>query len=798
MPISTDSVVQELKNKIQFKDDELSFFASKIIAQDSASDATKKLITAIDKSLLDEVENVNNKLRNLQSAYQNRVTTGCKSDLFWRIIAKQDVYGSTGQFSYSRFTLKCTRLSQFYEKIFFGPTSYTDSQLVLSRVLRTSLTPLDDGMTVYYVSNTTSSTYVPGTIVGVTTAAASIAISGISNFRSNVSPTYATLSDNLYGIKYYDEPYSKDIGDTFVCSFPGKISTGSTILTALSDGKWGGIADLKVGQIITSNKSGVFAAGYNTIVGIATTPGNTDPTIPSFPASASAGINSSYQLSGITILNGGTGFTTTPQVKFSDPNAITAIGTATVSGLGSITSVTVTNPGTGYTQAPLVYFSKPGSYAATGIGSTGALGIVTSVIINGTGYGYTAAPSITFSNPVSIGPGIGSTALGVAFISSSMGGIVTGVAVTYSGLGYAAPPTVTFSNPGIHTAVGIATLGVGVSAGIVTGIIVGTGLTNTGFGYTTSSPITVTIADPGKTTAVGVANVSSASTISSITLTEVGAGYTFSPTITIADPALQTITLVTLQNVAIGSASAPESDGSLVSFTASLSSSGISSLLTANAADLSIAFDKGTFSPQTVGIMTYGTMGIGVSVKYDNSGQNVGTESWKPEYARPAIRIPGGKDLPAIEEPRIGAGKIFYTDGLDFYPIKTPGDPNSRAIEGEIIEVNVSPIPSYFGGSSYTSLTGFVQSCSSCSASVTTALSNAIAAANSAKSAISSGVATLNVKVDASNQFRKQRGDNQLQIWGYRTVIGQLIQDKQRYQNTLQLFENSTITGIFT
>lgn len=797
MAISTDSVVQELKNKIQFKNEELSFFASKIIAQDSASDATTQVITSIDTDLLDEVESVNNKLRDLQSAYQDRVDEGCKSDLFWRIIGKQDVYSSEGQFSYSKFTLKCTKLSQSYEKIFFGSTSYTDSQLALSRALRTSLAPLDDGMTVYYVSTNTSPVYIPGTSVGITTTV-QVGVAGISNFRSDETPTYATLSDNLYGIKYYDEPYAKDIGDTFVCSFPGKISVGSSILTALTDGVYGGADGLEIGQIITSSKNGVFAAGYNTIVGIATTLGNTDPTNPTSPAFASAGITTSYRLSGITISNGGTGFTTTPSVTISAPNAITAIGTAVVSGMGSITSVNITNPGTGYTQAPLVYFSTPGSYAATGIGSTGALGIVTSVIVNGVGYGYTVAPTITFANPQTIGVGIGSTALGVAFISTSAGGIVTGVAVTFPGFGYTTSPAVTFSSPGIHTAVGIATLGIGASVGIVTGIIVGTGLTNTGFGYTTSTSITVTIADPEKTTAVGVANVSSASTIASITLSNVGAGYTSAPTVTISDPALQTITLVTLQNVAIGSAFAPESDGSLVSFTASLSSTGIASLLGAKPEDLSVSFDKGTFSPQTVGIMTYGTVGIGVSIKYDNSGQNAGTESWKPEYAHSKISIPGGKDIPAIEEPKVGAGKIFYTDGLDFYPIKTPGDSNSKAVEGETIEVNVSPIPSYFGGTTYTSLASFVQACPSCSGTVTTNLNNATSAANSAKSAISSGVATLNVKVNASNQFRKQRGDNQLQIWGYRTVIGQLLQDKQQYESTLQLFENPTITGIFT
>ena len=351
MPLFPDFTVGQLNDQLKSKDEEISFFASKIVELDGSSGSTKDLIKAIDNSILEDIEEVNSKLRDVKKAYQDRIDEGCKSDLFWRITAVETV----GESLY-KYTLKCTRLSQNYQEVYFGRTTpYTDIEKNYYKSLKLPLPPLDDGLSIYYVSDSTELVQIPvytgSDIFGTPTVGVSSfpSIAGISSFRGTDSPTYGTLSDNLYGIKYYDEPYSRDIGDTFVCSFPGKISAGSTILTALSDSTYGGITDLEVGQIITSSKDGVFSLGYNTIVGIATTPGNADPSIVSSPASASAGITTNtFKLSGITILNGGTGFTTTPSVAIGAPNAITAIGTAIVSSAGSITSATLTNSGTGY------------------------------------------------------------------------------------------------------------------------------------------------------------------------------------------------------------------------------------------------------------------------------------------------------------------------------------------------------------------------------------------------------------------------------------------------------------------
>ncbi|OZI64618.1 phage tail tube protein [Bordetella genomosp. 4] len=74
-------------------------------------------------------------------------------------------------------------------------------------------------------------------------------------------------------------------------------------------------------------------------------------------------------VSGITVTNGGSGYTTAPTVTLSGGGGTGATATATVSG-GVVTAITVTNPGSGYTSAPTVAIDGDG----TGAAATATLG----------------------------------------------------------------------------------------------------------------------------------------------------------------------------------------------------------------------------------------------------------------------------------------------------------------------------------------------------------------------------------------------------------------------------------------
>jgi hypothetical protein len=131
-----------------------------------------------------------------------------------------------------------------------------------------------------------------------------------------------------------------------------------------------------------------------------------------------------------------TGYSAAPSVL------IIGVGTgataaATVSG-GSVTGVTITNPGSGYTSAPLVIFDGGGG-ASPVAAVTVAGGQVTGISIQAAGgSGYTSAPTVALT-----GDGTGATA--TATVS---GGKISGFTVTNPGSGYTLPPTVVLNGGG--------------------------------------------------------------------------------------------------------------------------------------------------------------------------------------------------------------------------------------------------------------------------------------------------------------------------------------------------------------
>lgn len=161
----------------------------------------------------------------------------------------------------------------------------------------------------------------------------------------------------------------------------------------------------------------------------------------------------------VDILDRGSGYTTSPTIRFSTSplNGGTATGIASMIGglvdycetnddLLRVQVVNITNPGFGYTTPPMISFTGGGGSgtAATAIIDDGIVGVVT--ITNG-GSGYVFAPNVTFSSP-----GIGITATGFSNINNS--GVVTSIYITNSGLGYTQTPTITIQDPPIITGIG--------------------------------------------------------------------------------------------------------------------------------------------------------------------------------------------------------------------------------------------------------------------------------------------------------------------------------------------------------
>ena len=136
-------------------------------------------------------------------------------------------------------------------------------------------------------------------------------------------------SDSLHGIKYYDEPYTIDVGDTTVGQFIGTIGTGSTVLTIMepyADMLW---EELEVGQLVTCEKGGVISGTNATITGFSSAVTNLSGIITTqFTSQSGIGIT---VVPTILINNATVGFATGPEsdgewVTFnilSDPTGIT-------------------------------------------------------------------------------------------------------------------------------------------------------------------------------------------------------------------------------------------------------------------------------------------------------------------------------------------------------------------------------------------------------------------------------------------------------------------------------------------
>ncbi|MHB8808495.1 MAG: cupredoxin domain-containing protein, partial [Desulfobulbaceae bacterium] len=197
-----------------------------------------------------------------------------------------------------------------------------------------------------------------------------------------------------------------------------------------------------------------------------------------------------------------------------------ATAMATVGANGALTGITITNPGSGYTTATVnITGGGTGAAAAAVINPSG---VVTAINVDpaGTGGGYTA-PLVTIS-------GGGATTDATAIVY----GGVDAVTLTNGGAGYTFP-TVDFDMPDNPDGVqAIAHADFDPATGTITGIVVD----NPGSGYSFAPNVVIrdgTLYDPviGGTGATATTTLA----VQTVALQTYGTGYTSAPTVTITD-----------------------------------------------------------------------------------------------------------------------------------------------------------------------------------------------------------------------------------------------------------------------
>ena len=223
----SNNIIEDIKKKVEEKNTNISFFRDQILSVDAEKGQYDTAINILDNDLLFKIDEVNDTLYATQTAYQDRINVGCRTDLFWRVVGF-----STGVSpSPDTYTLRCTKLSlPAYQNIGDEPVGTGDTSY---------------GNILSYYDGTQQINYPLKNLLG-------------------------WIDDNLHGIKYYDEPITEDIGNTTVGSFIGTVGTATTTLTVMVPFD-SGIGDLfKVDQLVISSKEGVFPQSSNRIVGIET------------------------------------------------------------------------------------------------------------------------------------------------------------------------------------------------------------------------------------------------------------------------------------------------------------------------------------------------------------------------------------------------------------------------------------------------------------------------------------------------------------------------------------------------
>ena len=833
---SIDSLYQKLKDR----EEAIQFYLEKITVLDLKKRPHEEMVETVDKDVVEIIDSANNRIIDKQTAYQDRIDSPCRTDLFWRVvgITSDTVQTKGGERDRLIYELECTRLSPngYRDIVLFKPDKPWNR--FYGNYLRNRygfVIPYDDGKTLERITDT-------------------------GKVSNPTSERFAMEKENFFGAKYYDQPLTHDVFDSFVGEFTGIVGAGSTVITSIQKSFLVPEAGIgTVGNLVQCKKAGVIgvtAESTAKIVGIGTTAGSLSRRTNLVTGIGSAQVTATSVYS-IDVLEQGGGYTygTTPSVVIDPPGNVGASATATINASGGVSSFTVTNSGVGYTVAPDVTVVAPLHVSAVGSGNTGALGAITGVTTDSAGLGYLQVPTITFPDPetfsfnsnsqinagtdrITLGGGtqpyqnntqirynvgagntagniFGLTDQTVYFVVNADGTSIQ-VAATQGGAAIDLDTTVASETnffQGLTATgdinvlpdgtVGFVTLTSGGSgytddpaisygnSGIVTAtataVLSGSEVSSitvdtAGSGYTLSSPPTVTIAEPFNVGVAATATVSIGGTIDSINVTNPGAGYTFTPKVTVGPPFDDVLNTYTIDSQTIGSASYPESDGREVTFTILRTPEDIKSVAQ--------PLFTNPLSPQTIGSMDLNTLGIGTMIELNRTGISSAKRTWRPEL----VSLGAG-----YEEPSVGADHLYHRVGFDYAPITNPTNSTSYASEGDKLTLTQNTI-----GSSYSivGVTGayqfedFVATLPSCTSTITNALNDAITTAANAVTNVSGKGTELSDKMEFSNAVRKGRDDINMQISSLRSMIGELEREVRELKNALR-FSTSNI-GITT
>ncbi len=223
----TFNIQSVVNTKIEQENNSIKNSRTQIVILDEVREPYYSAIRNVDVKLYEIVEEVNSTIVAVSNAYQERINVGCRTDMFWTLI---DFNYDNNNSPPEEFTFRCEKINYISYDI-PGEPGFGTARLAVSAGI-----------------GTTSGSLIP--------------------------PTYGYETDNLHGLKSYNEPYMEDLLSTYIGSGIGTIGIASNQLYILAPINSGAITGLEVGQIVQSSKQLVFTGNVNTIVAIGTTSKN--------------------------------------------------------------------------------------------------------------------------------------------------------------------------------------------------------------------------------------------------------------------------------------------------------------------------------------------------------------------------------------------------------------------------------------------------------------------------------------------------------------------------------------------
>ena len=83
------SLTDDIREKVKRKEVSLDSIADEIIITDAKKEEYDGAISTLDKRLVIQINEVDQTLADVQTAYQDRINVGCRTDMFWSLAELQ-------------------------------------------------------------------------------------------------------------------------------------------------------------------------------------------------------------------------------------------------------------------------------------------------------------------------------------------------------------------------------------------------------------------------------------------------------------------------------------------------------------------------------------------------------------------------------------------------------------------------------------------------------------------------------------------------------------------------------------